>query len=192
MPKFTVEETDMTQPFLQSPILATILTNQNPKSLDQFIEKFQKIKKYENSDVKFCLLVNSDHLSPEYSLQTHKKVSKKGVDYLQEEKEPLSPRESLTPVQIHCLKDEFFSKLDRFANEQEYSIPQDIGNKYTKRKRDFTRDRFYKEPKQFFIKLKEFFRHFLKMKRSNVNIIWLVVAISLLLSFELVSLDIAL
>jgi len=37
IPKFTVEESDTTQPFLQSPIRATFLTNQKARVLDYFI-----------------------------------------------------------------------------------------------------------------------------------------------------------
>lgn len=162
------------------------MTNQNSKALNIFTEKFQNIKKYENSDIKLCLLINSIQIDSESSILNQQRDLKEDIDFFQEEKDSISFHETLTPVHIHTLKEELYNKLDKFTGDQEFSIPQEIGSRYTKRKRDFSRDRFYKEPKKYFIRLKEFYRFFLRLKRSKLGRLWLSLITGFLICLDLV------
>ena len=152
IPRFTIEETDSTQPFLQSPIQVTILENQTPETLPEYIKKIQKLQKSESDHIRFAIMFYSHKsikVSPEINHNRGKKVQKTII-----QQQPQILRESKLNKDIYQLKEDLFQKLDEQCTNIEYSIPQNLA-KSAKRKKQDEKDRISAGAKNYFRKKRD-------------------------------------
>ena len=118
----TVEEVDLTQPFLQSPIRVSVLEDIEHEEFIELTTRIQKLKNESEYDIKLYLIVQNGRDLNDIEQKKNEAMNTKN-HFPKKKKKVLQQNESVD-VNINDLKENFFNKLDQISFNVEYSLPR--------------------------------------------------------------------
>jgi len=126
VPRLTVEEVDLTEAFLQSPIRVSVLEDTENEEFNELSTRIQKLKNETEYDIKLYLIVQNGRDLNDISHKNNEALNNR--EHFPKKKKKSIKQNEFIDLNINDLKDNFFNKLDQISFNVEYSLPRYIAD----------------------------------------------------------------